>query len=88
MNNFQIKGLPYHQFAHLFSASELELKKMSILKLVVNEFPGFPCRVSLQDAIIGEEVILLPFQHHKTGSPYQSSGPIFVRKMLVKLHLL
>ncbi|MEI6582772.1 MAG: DUF1203 domain-containing protein [Chitinophagia bacterium] len=49
--------------------------------MIVDEYPGFPCRVSLEDAEIGEEVILLPYQHHKTNSPYQSSGPIFVRKI-------
>jgi hypothetical protein len=49
--------------------------------MTVDEFPGFPCRVSLQDAEIGEEVILLPYQHHKTNSPYQANGPIFVRKI-------
>jgi hypothetical protein len=41
--------------------------------MTVDEFPGFPCRVSLQDAEIGEEVILLPYQHHKTNSPYQAN---------------
>ncbi|HST30127.1 MAG TPA: DUF1203 domain-containing protein [Chthoniobacterales bacterium] len=42
--------------------------------------PGFPCRVSLQDAEIGETVILLPFVHHSVDSPYRASGPIFVRE--------
>lgn len=43
-----------------------------------NENPGFPCRVSLADAEIGEEVLLLPFMHHDVDSPYRASGPIFV----------
>jgi Protein of unknown function (DUF1203) len=80
MNNFQIKALPYHHFAHLFLAKEEELKKIGAIEMIVDAFPGFPCRVSLQDAAIGEEVILLPFQHHKTYSPYQGVGPIFIRK--------
>jgi Protein of unknown function (DUF1203) len=80
MNNFQVKALPYNQFAHLFSANDEELQNIGAIKMIVNEDPGFPCRVSLQDAAIGEEVILLPFQHHKTDSPYQATGPIFVRK--------
>jgi hypothetical protein len=80
MNNFKIKALPYYQFAHLFSGNEVELKNIGAIKMIVDEFPGFPCRVSLQDATIGEEVILLPFQHHITESPYQAKGPIFVRK--------
>ena len=48
--------------------------------MIVNEKPGFPCRVSLEDANIGEEVILFPFKHHNVNSPYQSSGAIFIRK--------
>jgi hypothetical protein len=36
--------------------------------------------VSLQDAEPGERVILLPFQHQPGASPYQASGPIFVRE--------
>ena len=48
--------------------------------MIVDKMPGFPCRVSLEDAAIGEEVILLSYQHHKTGSPYQSAGPVFVKK--------
>ena len=80
MNNFQIKALPYNQFAYLFSANADELTNIGALKMMVDEFPGFPCRVSLQDAPVGEEVILLPFKHNKTTSPYQAMGPIFIRQ--------
>ena len=80
MNNFQIKALPYNQFAHLFSANAEELKNIGALKMMADGFPGFPCRVSLQDAPVGEEVILLPFKHNKTTSPYQAMGPIFIRQ--------
>lgn len=41
---------------------------------------SFPCRVSLQDAAIGEELLLLNFAHLKTTSVYQAKGPIFVRR--------
>ena len=55
--------------------------------MIVDEKPGYPCRVSLEDAKIGEEVILLPYEFHKTNSPYQSRGPIFVRKGIVTKQL-
>ena len=79
--NFRIKALDDREFVALFNLSNSELEKIGAVKMIVDEFPGFPCRVSLEDAEIGEEVILLPYQHHKTNSPYQSSGPIFVRKI-------
>ena len=48
--------------------------------MTVDAKPGFPCRVSLEDAEIGEQVVLLPFAHHDVDSPYRASGPIFVRE--------
>lgn len=78
--NFRIKALDDREFSPLFNLDIEELKKIGAVKIIVDEYPGFPCRVSLEDAEIGEEVILLPYQHHKTNSPYQSSGPIFIRK--------
>ena len=79
--NFRIKALDDREFLALFNLGNSELEKFGAVKMIVAEFPGFPCIVSLEDAEIGEEVILLPYQHHKTNSPYQSSGPIFVRKI-------
>ena len=76
---FKITAIENH-YNHLFNLTEAELLSNGLVKLIVDEKPGYPCRVSLEDADIGEEVILLPYQHHKTKSPYQSSGPIFVRK--------
>ena len=79
--NFKIKSLDDKEFSDLFNWDNLELEKIGAVRMIVDKFPGFLCRVSLKDADVGEEVILLPYQHHKTNSPYQSSGPIFVRKI-------
>lgn len=84
--NFKITALE-NEFNHLFSLNEEELASKGMIKMIVDEKPGYPCRVSLEDAEVGEEVILLPYQHHKTKSPYQSSGPIFVRKNVEKANL-
>jgi hypothetical protein len=47
--------------------------------MVVDAKPGYPCRVSLVDAEVGETVLLIPYTHHDVSSPYRASGPIFVR---------
>jgi hypothetical protein len=78
--DFKIKSLHHSKFLDYFELDALELEKIGAIRMTVDKFPGFPCRISLEDAEIGEEVILLPYQHHKTNSPYQSSGPIFIRK--------
>jgi hypothetical protein len=76
---FKISAIE-NNFNQLFNLTKEELKSKGAVKMIVDEKPGYPCRASLEDAEIGEEIILFPFQHHKTDSPYQSSGPIFVRR--------
>lgn len=78
--NFKIKPLSNQEFSNLFELTDFELEKINVKRMIVDEFPGFPCRVSLQDAELGEEVILISYNHHKSTSPYKASGPIFVRK--------
>jgi hypothetical protein len=79
-NGFQIVGLRLTNFQSLFPLNDLELARKGARRLIVDAKPGFPCRVSLEDAEIGEQVILLPFSHHDVDSPYRASGPIFVRE--------
>ncbi len=80
-NNFKIKALQANEFAGLFGLDDTALEKKGAKKMTVNANPGFPCRVSLEDAAMGEEVILLHYQHHKTNSPYRAGGPVFIRKI-------
>jgi hypothetical protein len=78
--NFKIVALDHTWFEPFFQLSDDELKGRNIVRMKVDAHPGYPCRVSLQDAGIGEEVLLLPYEHHKVGSPYLSIGPVYVRK--------
>jgi hypothetical protein len=78
--NFRFVALPYDQFGPLFDVSDDALEEIMARRIVVDERPGFPCRVSLEDADVGETVLLLPFMHHDVLSPYRASGPVFVRK--------
>lgn len=78
--SFRIVGLPLANFAPLFSLSETALAEKNAHRVVADKKPGFPCRVSLEDAEPGESLILFPFAHHSTDSPYRASGPIFVRE--------
>ncbi len=78
--NFIIQPLHYSSFQHLFKLDTAALSQRGMVKMIVDEFPGYPCRVSLEDAKIGEEVLLIPYNHHDVDSPYKATGPIFVRK--------
>ena len=78
--SFQLIALPAERFAPLFRQSNEELEAVGARRVIVDEKPGYPCRVSLADAEVGETVLLLPFTHHDVSSPYRASGPIFVRE--------
>lgn len=78
--DFQFVALPVEHFIHLFSMNDSHLASLGARRMTVDAQPGFPCRVSLMDASVGERVILTHFQHHATNSPYQAAGPIFVRE--------
>ena len=77
--SFQLVALPSEQFASLFRQSDAELQARGIRRMLVDAKPGYPCRVSLMDAEVGESVLLIPYTHHDVSSPYRASGPIFVR---------
>jgi hypothetical protein len=78
--NFRISGLSLEQFASFFAMDDAALSKRGARLMIADQNPGFPCRVSLEDAEVGERVLLLPHAHHDVDSPYRSSGPIFVRE--------
>jgi len=79
MGSFRFIALPAERFSALFDRTDAELEAMGARRMVVDEKPGFPCRVSLADAEVGETVVLVPFTHHDVPGPYRASGPIFIR---------
>lgn len=78
--SFQIHALLPVQFESLFTMSKRELAKVRATKMVVDAKPGYPCRVSLVDAEVGETVMLVNFMHQQGESPYQATHAIFVRE--------
>lgn len=86
MSDFKIKAIE-EDFNYMFALSEAELNKLGAVKMVVDRFPGFPCRASLEDAQMDEEIMLLSYAHHQTNSPYRSLGPVFIRKDFQKPQL-
>jgi len=77
---FRISALHVDQFSHLFGKDSEALAKSGVERMIVDNKPGYPCRVSLQDADIGESVLLMNYEHQPALSPYRSSHAIFVRE--------
>lgn len=85
--SFQIHSLPKAPFEELFTLSDADLKNLNILRVTADSEPGFPCRVSLKDAKVGEELLLINYQHLEGATPYAASHAIYVRKDAVQADL-
>jgi hypothetical protein len=85
--NFQIKALAKHEFDGLIQLNDQELASQSAQWILVDACPGYPCRVSLTDAKVGERVLALSYLHHDVVSPYRASGPIFVAEHAITAKL-
>ena len=77
---FQICALPKAPFQHFFDRSDSQLVAQNARRVIADEKPGFPCRVSLKDAEPGEELFLVNHQHLSGNSPYDAAHAIYVRK--------
>ena len=78
--SFQFHALSLVQFEPLFALSDSDLAKVRATRMIVDAKPGYPCRVSLADAEIGETVILVNFEHQSADSPFKAAHAIIVRE--------
>lgn len=77
---YRIRGIDPAPYQHLFGMNDADLANMGAVRVVAGCKPGFPCRVSLIDAEVGEELILLNHVSHDVETPYRSSYAIYVRE--------
>lgn len=75
---YRITGLDPAPYKPLFGLSDEELAERGIVRMTVTQKPSFPCRVSLTDRDLGEEVLLLNHVSHDVANPYRASHAIFV----------
>lgn len=78
--SFRYIGLSPAPFTALSALDDDALFARGMRRMIVDAKPGFPCRITLEDAEPGESVLLLNFEHQPAHSPYRASGPIFVRE--------
>jgi hypothetical protein len=76
---YRITGLAAAEFAPLFTLDDAALAARYAERVTATAKPGFPCRISLEDAAVGEELILLHHVCHDVATPYRSAYAIFVR---------
>jgi len=83
---FTFKALDHEIFTPFYGLSDDALREKGIIPYVADG-GGFPCRVTLEDATIGDRVLLLNHVYLETHSPYRGSHAIFVRDGATSKHL-
>lgn len=78
--SYRIRGLSPDQFRPFFDMSDAQLQQVGAVR-VIADTPRFPCRVSMEHADIGEELLLINFEHQPAITPYRASHAIYVRKV-------
>jgi len=78
--SYRITGLDPAPFRELHFLSDDALAEKGVRRMRVAEKPAAPCRISLDDAEIGESVLLVNYEHQPADTPYRQQGPIFVRE--------
>jgi hypothetical protein len=74
---YRITGLDPAPYKPLFGLSDAELAERGVVRMTVTD-PTFPCRVSLTDRALGEQVLLVNHVSHDVANPYRASHAIFV----------
>lgn len=78
--SFVVTGLSPEPFAPLFDLDEAALARRGARRVTADSKPGFPCRVTLEDAEPGETLLLLNHEHQEANSPYRACHAIYVRQ--------
>lgn len=83
---FQIHALDPGPFRPLADLATSDIGPHRAVWVEVDSRPGYPCRVSLEDAAIGTRLLLVNFDHLPVESPYRSSHAIYIDPTAKQAH--
>lgn len=78
--SYRISGLNPADFSHLVGQSDDVLAAHNAKRVTASSKPGYPCRITLEDAEPGETLILMHHVNHDVATPYRSAYAIYVRE--------
>ncbi|HEX6374900.1 MAG TPA: DUF1203 domain-containing protein [Allosphingosinicella sp.] len=78
---YRIEGLDRDAYAGLLGLSDEALAERGARRVTADSKPGFPCRVTLEDAEPGESLILFNHVSHDVPNPYRSAYAVYVREI-------
>ena len=77
--SFRVLGLSPEPFRRYFEMAPHELEAAGAVLRVAGE-PSLPCRVSLAHAQVGDEILLVNYEHQPGHTPYRSRHAIYVSR--------
>ena len=78
--SYRVEGLSPRAFRGLYGMTESELAKHKAVRVKADSRPGFPCRITLEDAEPGESLLLFNHVSNDVPTPYRSAYAIYVRE--------
>ena len=77
---YRIEGLRRDEFEGLFGLSDEALAERGARRVTAEAKPGYPCRVTLEDAEPGESLVLVNHVSNDVPTPYRTAYAIYVRE--------
>jgi hypothetical protein len=78
--DYVIKGLSAEPYRHLYGKTDEELKTFGVKRYIADKNPGYPDRIEMRDAEVGESLLLINHVSMEKETPYKASHAIFVRE--------
>jgi hypothetical protein len=75
---YRVEGLDPEAFAPLFEMDEAGLAERNARRAVADG-PGYPCRVSLEEAVPGEALLLVNHVSNDAPTPFRTAHAVYVR---------
>jgi hypothetical protein len=78
--SYRITGLNAAPFVHLYGLTDAALRDLGVQRVVADARPGYPDRIEMRDAEVGEKLLLLNHVCQPADTPYRASHAIFIRE--------
>lgn len=82
--DYVVTGLSPQPFQHLYGLSDGELAQHGAKRYVADVRPGYPDRIEMREAEIGQTLLLVNHVSMDKATPYRASHAIFIREGAVE----
>jgi hypothetical protein len=84
--SYRVTGLNAAPFMHLYGLSNAALHELGVQRVVADAKPGYPDRIEMRDAEVGEKLLLLNHVCQPANTPYRASHAIFIREGAIETY--